>query len=263
MALARRVPTENDLIQLLAEVQLCCPVCAQTLLYEKKHSLQKGFEIAHIYPLNPTHEETALLAREERLSSDVNSNDNLIPLCPNCHTRFDKPRTVEEYRTLVEAKKLAAGRRKELAHQSGFDVPEALRELVAKLLSVDEAAIAAAQGQAQTATLSYDPKRINEKLDNTVDIATKLRIKDDVRQYFFLIRKLFQELELSNVYSAEDVALQVRRYYIALAKSGKTKRQILTDITDWIIRRTDAPTSIAHMIAAFYIQNCEVYSDNP
>lgn len=257
MAVTRRDPTENDLIQLLAEVELCCPTCSTGLLYEKKQNLQKGFEIAHIYPLNPTPQELAILAKEERLSADVNSNDNFIPLCPGCHTRFDKPRTVEEYRALVQAKKGAVNRRKELARQSSYEIPEALRDLVGKLLSIDETVIATAQ--ASQSTLSYDPKQIDQKLDGSVDITTRLRVKDDVRQYFFLIRKLFQELELSNKYSAQEVALQVRRYYIDLAKSGKTKRQILFDITNWIVRRTDAPLSIAQIVAAFYIQNCEVY----
>ena len=58
----------------------------------------------HIYPLNPTIEETQLLKHEARLSTDVNDEDNVIPLCEICHGKFDKPRTVEEYRSLFKLK---------------------------------------------------------------------------------------------------------------------------------------------------------------
>ena len=96
-------PTESE--YLFSQVGGICPVCSLSLTYEKIGRLQKQYEIAHIYPLNPTDEEVELLKNEERLSDDVNSIDNLIPLCPGCHNRFDKPRTIEEYRALLTVKK--------------------------------------------------------------------------------------------------------------------------------------------------------------
>jgi len=78
----------------------------QKLHYDKPVKKgNKGYEVAHIYPLNPSDTEVTLLSRLERLNSDCDHVDNLIPLCPTCHTKFDKPRTKEEYEILVIIKK--------------------------------------------------------------------------------------------------------------------------------------------------------------
>ncbi|WP_373557726.1 HNH endonuclease [Pseudomonas sp. URIL14HWK12:I7] len=67
-------------------------------MYSKSKTSNKQYEIAHIYPLNPTPPEALLLANEFRLSADVDHLDNLIALCLLCHNEFDNPRTVKEYR---------------------------------------------------------------------------------------------------------------------------------------------------------------------
>jgi len=92
-------------VALLSQVSRVCPLCAEPLFYRKGGKSYKNYEIAHIYPLNPTPSEKILLEHEERLSNDVNDENNVIPLCEICHGRFDKPRTVEEYRMLFAVKK--------------------------------------------------------------------------------------------------------------------------------------------------------------
>src|SRR5699024_12214244 len=61
--------------------------------------------IAHIYPLNPTDDEKVILKDEPVLyEDDVNDLDNLIALCPNCHTQLDKPTSLDSYRKLYQLK---------------------------------------------------------------------------------------------------------------------------------------------------------------
>ena len=86
------------------EVDGKCPLCGKALFYKKGNASFKGYEIAHIYPLNATPAEVQVLKGEKRLSSDLNSSENLIALCVKCHKQFDKPRTIAEYRRLVAIK---------------------------------------------------------------------------------------------------------------------------------------------------------------
>ena len=90
---SRKNFSENTQQFLYDEVKGKCPLCLNSLTYEKNNKLYKDFEIAHIYPLNPTKDEIELLKDEIRLGN-VNDLTNLIALCPNCHNQYDKPRTI-------------------------------------------------------------------------------------------------------------------------------------------------------------------------
>lgn len=43
------------------QVNGICPLCQKSLSYTKEGKLRKLFEIAHIYPLNPTDDEKVIL----------------------------------------------------------------------------------------------------------------------------------------------------------------------------------------------------------
>ena len=68
----RRAYTQAEEVALTTQVDGHCPLCGDPLFYRKKGRSFKGYELAHIYPLNPSVEEAALLATVERLSTDVN-----------------------------------------------------------------------------------------------------------------------------------------------------------------------------------------------
>jgi HNH endonuclease len=74
------------------------------MFYRKGTRTYRAYELAHIYPLNPSPAEAQELKNVEPLHSDRNDPDNLIPLCTGCHTRFDKPRTRSEYDVLSKIK---------------------------------------------------------------------------------------------------------------------------------------------------------------
>src|SRR5690554_5181643 len=102
MSNIRKKYSDAQNVALLSQVSRVCPLCSEPLFYKKAGKSFKSYEIAHIYPLNPTAQEKVLLEHEERLCNDVNDENNVIPLCEICHGKFDKPRTAEEYRKLLE-----------------------------------------------------------------------------------------------------------------------------------------------------------------
>src|SRR5450756_2625370 len=101
----RRAISPAEAVELVAQVDNVCPQCGDALFYRKRGKSYKHYEIAHIYPLNPTDAEASILDGQERLGEDVNDVDNLIPLCLGCHGKFDKPRAVIEYQDLLQKKK--------------------------------------------------------------------------------------------------------------------------------------------------------------
>lgn len=135
----RNQPGTNAQYLLFNQVNGICPLCAEPLLYCKDSSSQhkKNYELAHIYPLNPTAEEVELLKDEPKLSQDVNSLDNFIPLCPKCHNRFDNPRTVSEYRILYSLKQrlIAEERSKNMFYQ--YTIAEEIQKIVLALTQSD------------------------------------------------------------------------------------------------------------------------------
>ena len=74
-------------IALVSQVERVCPLCSDPLFDKKKTRSYKNYEIAHIYPLNPLPEEKELLENEERLSKEVNHENNVIALCFKCHRK--------------------------------------------------------------------------------------------------------------------------------------------------------------------------------
>jgi len=97
--------SENEHSILYAETGGCCPLCTIPILFQKKGSKKpsKGYEVAHIYPLNPTQSQ-ALVLSDYPAPSDINALENVIALCPTCHTRYDKDFKLDELENLRKIK---------------------------------------------------------------------------------------------------------------------------------------------------------------
>ncbi|WP_257291689.1 ABC-three component system protein [Endozoicomonas sp. ONNA1] len=160
MANKRKSFSENTNIALFNQVNGICPLCDTPLLYEKNGSKYKKYELAHIYPLNPKPEETIVLKGVEQLSTNVDDDDNLIPLCKICHGKFDKPRTRDEYNNLVAIKKglIAKTKQHEIWHQ--YQIEQDINKIISSLydeninLDVEE--------------IEYDPKQVDRKADKSL-----------------------------------------------------------------------------------------------
>ena len=103
MATARTDYGENEHSILYAETSGCCPLCSESILFRKPGSsrLNKGYEVAHIYPLNPTPSQvTALIGRAAPQA--INALENVIALCPSCHTKYDKDFKLAEMDKLID-----------------------------------------------------------------------------------------------------------------------------------------------------------------
>lgn len=248
----RRSISETEHITLMAQVDSCCPLCGDAILYTKKGRTYKQYDVAHIFPLNPTPEEQLTLSGVKLLSKDVNHIDNLIPLCLPCHEKFDKPRTASEYNELAALKRSLLEREHQQKLQFQYKLQDDIRAVVDALHTAD-------LGDA-TATLAYDPKTLESKLANKISRPAKQKIVHNVADYFQVVKAAFQDMEKEDPGSVALISSQVKTYYLAQKHHGVKSDQIFPNLVDWIRVKTKASNPDApEIIVSFFIQNCEVF----
>lgn len=248
----RKKYTEAQNITLVSQVDRVCPLCAEPLHYKKNEKSYKNYEIAHIYPLNPTEDEIRLLSQELRLSDDVNDEDNVIPLCKICHGKFDKPRTVEGYRNLYKIKKQLIERHTQESIWKRYTIETEISKVIEAIYTdpfLDE-----------NTEIEFSPKKVDEKLDTTISNPTRRKIKNHVQDYYTFIKDKFVALDQSEINLSEVISLQVKTYYLLQKNEGRSQQTIFDNIVSWINVKTTPETSdAAEILASFFIQNCEIF----
>jgi hypothetical protein len=249
----RKEFTDNEQLLLHTEVEGLCPLCSNELLYRKKN-LFKSFEIAHIYPLNPTTEEEALLSKEERLSDDPNDLNNVICLCSDCHLKFDKPRTIQEYQLLLEKKKATLQRQNQKSLWHSGDLLDEVGALILHLSEAEE------EDENDHDILEYDPKTIDDKVDSSISLLVKRKVHRNVADYYHVIRDKFKELDRSSPLTTEIISSQVKTHYLKLARHTSDQKIIFNGMVEWISRKTGNKSDEAcEIVISYFIQNCEVF----
>lgn len=244
-------PHENAI--LLAEVENMCPFCAKPLMYEKKGRNYKLWEGAHIYPLNPDAEEIELLKAEERLHEDVNNIRNFIALCGDCHKKFDNPRTVEEYRLLLSIKKNILSKSETRAKYVDYQIESEIKEVITML--VEEF------NEADLKPLEMQALKLDEKANETLTRITKMRIRNEITEYYYYIKEQFVQLDSQYPRSFNAIASQVSAFYNSLSRIEPSQEIIYGQLTEWLSKKTgNSSLGACGIIISFFVQNCEVFS---
>ena len=250
MGASRKGMTENKLMVLYNQVDSLCPNCSRPLVTQKTTNYLKQFEVAHIYPLNPTDAEKKLLEFEERMNPDVDHLDNLIPLCESCHGIFDKERTVEEYQDLVAKKKAAIQRDRERSMWHQFNVRSEIEAVVLAIITSPDTEI-------DSTSLEYTPKEVQEKTKCGVSGPTRRNIHSDVRYYFPFIKTQLRRLEEQTPSAADIIAQQVKVFSMSAAMESSGE-DLYFKVARWLEHRTDSSPEVARILTSFFVQNCEV-----
>ncbi len=252
MGKERRQIQENEKLILHSEVGGVCPNCPTILVYEKNGRNQKGFEIAHIYPFNATPTEIELLKNEEILNIDFDHSDNLICLCNPCHKKYDKDKTVEEYRDLVQKKKDLIKRNKERELWVRTNVEKEIFNIIEVLVD---------QELDFSDIIEYNPKTINEKIDNSITFLTKRKIHHNVQDFYYKIQQRFKELDFIEPMTTEVISSQIKTHYLILLKEGRSNQQEIFDaMALWLQKQTkQSNIEASEIIISYFIQNCEIF----
>lgn len=243
--------SENTNISLVSEVGSRCPKCNRALMYEKTNSINKNYEIAHIYPFSPRPYEVELLKGEERLSENVDHAHNLIALCLICHNEFDNPRTVAGYREMVSIKKAIFQRIEQFKLIDDYQIEAEIAHILDSLESEH------VQAEAE---LSLDPKSLDAKINESMSRLTKSRIEHNVTSYFSFIRTKLQLLDLSTPNAADRISVQIKSFYLQQAKNSESQQIIYRNIVQWLQNKTQTSSPEAcEILTSFFIQNCEIF----
>jgi hypothetical protein len=239
-------------VALIAQVESQCPLCNSALFYSKGSKTFKSYEIAHIYPLNPLQNEAELLKNEGRLHPDINHENNLIPLCPTCHGKFDKPRTVAEYNELVDLKRKLTKRAAQKALWQTYPIEQQIGQVIQSLLLEDISDYVPSS--------SFEVIEMDKKLSGPMPAITKNAIKSNVVMYFGFIRQKFADLDALHPQSADLIAAQIKTYYLKQKSLSFSKQEIFQNIVNWINSKARGDDTLpAEIVVSFFVQNCEVF----
>lgn len=254
MAIKREnyTPTEHNI--LYAETSGGCPLCTQPIIFQKIGSRKptKCYEIAHIYPLNPTPAQAAALVGYPA-PSEINVLENLIALCPTCHTKYDKDFKIEELEKLRKIKdkylsdtqaKLTASQH--IIQEEVFGILDAIASY-----EFDETALSVPK---------FDISTVDKKLKTGMSPLQKSDIKVNAINYYVRIRDHIRALERQDQASIRILLNQINSYYLAMYKQNPDNKDLVFNyVAQWISEKSQKPILPAKVLASFFVQNCEVF----
>lgn len=236
------------------EVNGICPLSSTPLLYKKGKRYEKIYEIAHIYPLNPKSSEIEELAGLEKLYvNDPNELNNVICLCPNCHTKFDKPRTKEEYLALLRIKKnfISINESRQKWHE--FKLEDEIQILVKRLADEDY------KLSTENDDIDYDPEEINKKLNPSITALVSKKIQRNVSEFYPIVSQIFKQQDFLSPLTTEKVSTQVKMYYLD-NRDMSDQKKVFTNTVNWINAKTGSYSiEAAEILASYFVQNCELF----
>ena len=247
----RKQWNENDKIFLFNEVDGFCPLCGKSLMYTKNDKLEKNINIAHIYPHSPKADELITLKGVEKLTEDSEHLHNVICLCPECHLKFDKPRTLEEYKKLLKIKKELLKKREIEEEFNYYKIEKDIKQVL-EILST-------ANFYDGTPILEYNPTTIDSKVNGTLTPLTLRDIKNNVSDFFHIIKYELKNLDAINVGKAEEIAIQIKSFYLKTKSKDTNQEVIFKYLTKWLHSKTDISEKASSIVISFFIQDCEVF----
>lgn len=242
-----------QLLILYNQVNGICPMCQKPLWYEKNGQKYKAFEVAHIYPLNPTEQEIKILENEPKLfQRDKNDLSNVIALCPNCHTYVDKPTTIETYKKLYDLKKKFIENDKIEALYSSYTIEEDITNIINAMMS---------GLNNTTEQIEYKLINVDRKITSN-NILLRNKVRTDVSQYYLFIKNLFCEMDKTNLGTFELIAGQIKAFYLKINTISDNQEEIYNHIAEWLYDKYKIGSKEAYkIIVSFFIQDCEVFTD--
>lgn len=246
--------SEDEHSILYAETGGCCPLCMMPILFQKKGSKKpsKGYEVAHIYPLNPTQSQAKALVGYP-VPHEINALENVIALCPTCHTKYDKDFKLDE---LIKLRKIKDGYLSDA--EAKFTVSQhTIQEEVYEIL---DAIAAFDSDETALPPTSFDISTVDRKLKTGMSPLQKREIKVNAINFYVRIRDHIRRLEQQDQASIRILQNQVNSYYLTMnRRNPENKDLVFNYVAQWISAKTNKPILAAKVLTSFFVQNCEVF----
>lgn len=245
--------SDNQHSILYGETSGCCPLCTQPILFRKHGTsrLTKGYEVAHIYPLSPTPAQANVLVGRVP-PPDINALENVIALCPTCHTKFDKDFRVEEMDRLRRIKDEFLADARARATASQYNIQEEVYAILDKIVTLDD--------ELEIAPARFDIATVDKKLRTGISPLQKHEIKVNAVSFYVRIRDHIRVLEENDQLAIRILQNQINTYYLEMQKQHPdNKDAVFNFVAQWISTRTGRPLLAAKVLTCFFVQNCEIF----
>lgn len=250
--MAKRIQTTHkEDERLLGEVNSLCPKCGKALLVEKAERQISMYERAHVYPHKPTKQQIEALAAVVP-PAEIESIDNLILLCKDCHKRYDTFTTIDDYLKMYDLKLRLKGLYEAKRELANVEVEADLLKVLKELESMDAD---------EFCELKMDPLPIKEKLDAGV---FRNKIIQLATQHYNYLRGQFQKMDAKRAGKFNIVATQIKLAGLKAQDEGQASREdVFNGLVGWLLSKTCASRAACEVVIAYFIQDCEVFDALP
>ena len=246
----RKNPTQNQEQLFFSEVHGICPLCGRNLMGKGNKNYVKNYEIAHIYPCNPTANDLKVLAGVKP-PSDTEVYENKIALCLICHNEYDADKTLSKYKELRKIKDGIIESESIKNIMGDYSLEENIRDIIYNLLNVNDDSLA-------KVPLSNSALRVKEKIEDDYSLLRR-KIEFNVINYFKVVEEYFKRYDLGTY---ENISIQIRSFYVKCCSLSGDKNKIFGEIVNWIKSKTGNTDGVAcEIIASFFVQKCEVFDE--
>lgn len=252
---SRQKPTPTQEIIYLGEVHNVCPLCGRALIAPGVRKANKLFEIAHIFPCNPTPDDMQQLEGVELYGDDSESMHNKIALCKECHKDYDNNKTKEKYIRLLQKKKEYERQYSAKQEISKLKIEKELKNALARLQNLNASDL-------KGLTLNYNAICVNRKIEKD-NFLLKNEIENHVFSYFMFIHAYLEEQCLISNADMELVSLAVKGAYLQCKKLKMNQAEIYGTLKEWLMSKVVCSDIAAAIIVSYFVQNCDVYDEIP
>jgi cytochrome c553 len=245
----RKSITLNFDARLLTEVNNLCPLCGKRLLGEKSGNSVKLYEIAHIYPHSPMHEQLIALKNVPK-AEDSESFENLIALCYDCHKKQDFHTREKDYIRLYNKKQQLMRQTKALDDASTVSIENEIEGVLRRLKDADIK---------ELVPLSYNVISVDKKITKENGLLLN-DVRDKVVQYYLFVQEILQNIDKSGPQKSRIIASEIKICFLKAAGRGLSQEEIFSTLVDWLTSKTQSQSELAcRIIISYFIQNCEVF----
>jgi len=249
----RKVMENND-IPYLSEVNGECPVCHYPLIgHEAKRKVCR-YEIVSIYDDSLPDKLKEEIKEKGLMPKNVYTPKNKLALCCNCAADYLDDPDYDKYAKLLGIRKEIDKREYIQEQLDGLDVEKEISEF---LKALDEFS-----AQFNAGVLSLQPIPLKNKIpaSEAVFLAT---IQMWVNQYYKYIEERLSTLDGEGKATFDLIANQVKTAFLSLDKEGKlSHEEVFYALSNWLCKKIGYPSekvTVASIVVAFFVQNCEVF----
>lgn len=247
----RAEPTAGQKLIYLGEVHELCPLCGTALIGNGVRNVNNLFEIAHIFPCNPTSDDMKQLNGVELYGDNSESMHNKIALCKKCHYDYDHNKTKESYNNLLNIKKNLEGEYSVTNELAECNLEKELKDVLLRLNNIKS-------DDLKGLALSFEAVKVDQKIGDSC-LILRNKVQYNVVLYFKFIQGYLKDLCESSNADFDLVAANVKFVYLKCKRKGLNQEKIFTVMSNWIVSKTQSSQTAAEIIVSFFVQDCEVY----